>query len=76
MPIDKVTIGQAAVVRIRVTRAMSADKFGNRGLLALATPALVGLFDRAAMSALSTAIANPERTVGGLIEVSTGRRLR
>jgi fluoroacetyl-CoA thioesterase len=63
MPVDKTLVGQEGVVVERVEAALTADRYGNAGLDALATPALVGLFEQAAMRVLAGVLAAGEGSV-------------
>ena len=51
MPIDESAVGREGVIVARVDPELTADRYGNEGLDVLATPALIGLFERAAMHA-------------------------
>ena len=62
-------IGSAGSLTVEVRPEDSADAFGNEGLAVLATPALVGLFERAAMRALDGLLESGERTVGSVVDV-------
>src|SRR5436189_254601 len=52
MPVDQTAVGRDGIVVARIEDDLTADRYGNAGLIALATPALVGLFEQAAMRAL------------------------
>jgi fluoroacetyl-CoA thioesterase len=62
-------VGRKAVMRLKVDASHSADAYGNRGFDLLATPALVGLIEQTAMSALDPALGDGMRSVGGRIEL-------
>lgn len=64
-PID----GATGMVEERVDAQHTADRYGNTGLEVLATPALVGLCERAAMAALAEHLPEGARTVGTLVEL-------
>jgi fluoroacetyl-CoA thioesterase len=70
MPVDKTLVGQEGLLVERVEAALTADRYGNAGLDALATPALVGLFEQAAMRVLAGALAADEGSVGSVVEVT------
>ena len=73
MPIDDGAVGRDGVVVVRVDSDLTADRYGNAGLAALATPALVGLFEQAAMRALEGLLAEGEGSVGSLMEIEHAR---
>ncbi len=70
MPIDDGAVGREGEVVSRVGAELTADRYGNAGLAALATPALVGLFEQAAMRALDGVLAEGEGSVGRVVEVT------
>jgi predicted thioesterase len=70
MPVDETLVGQEGVVVERVEAALTADRYGNAGLDALATPALVGLFEQAAMRVLAGVLAAGEGSVGSVVDVT------
>ena len=70
MPIDDGSVGREGVVVARVDSDLTADRYGNAGLAALATPALVGLFEQAAMRALDGVLAEGEGSVGSVVEIT------
>jgi fluoroacetyl-CoA thioesterase len=70
MPIDEGAVGLEGVVVARVDSDLTADRYGNAGLAALATPALVGLFEQAAMRALDGVLAEGEGSVGSVVEIT------
>src|SRR3954454_15916140 len=63
-------IGAEGTATVVVSEAESAESYGNAGLAVLATPALVGLMERAAMDALVGLLAERERTVGSVVDVT------
>jgi len=67
--VDQDIVGVRNELRERVTSELSAEAFGNRGLQTLATPALVGLIERAAMVALEPFLEQGERSVGSSIQL-------
>ena len=70
MRVDEGLVGQEGVVVAHVEAALTADRYGNAGLDVLATPALVGLFEQAAMLALAGALADGEGSVGSVVDVT------
>src|SRR4051794_23808585 len=62
-------IGAAGSLTVEVQAEDSADAYGNEGLAVLATPALVGLIERAAMRALDGLLEAGEGTVGSGVDV-------
>ncbi len=52
MRLDETAVGHEAQIRVVVGESQGADAFGNAGLPALASPALVGLCEAASMAAL------------------------
>jgi predicted thioesterase len=69
-PVGDDAVGATGELRVQVTEDMSADAYGNAGLPALATPAVVGGFERAAMAALAPYVASGERSVGSVVEIT------
>jgi fluoroacetyl-CoA thioesterase len=63
-------VGREATVVIQVAEDQSAERFGNVGFPVLATPALVGLVELAAIEALRTSLDEGTGSVGGRIELS------
>ncbi|MEA2623419.1 MAG: hypothetical protein QOH61_2329 [Chloroflexota bacterium] len=61
--------GRSATIEVQTTPEMSASAYGNTGLEVLATPALVGLFERAAMAAIDGTAEPGWRSVGTSIEM-------
>ena len=62
-------IGAEGSLTVAVRAKDSADAYRNQGLSVLATPALVGLIERAAMRALDGLLEAGERTVGSVVDV-------
>ena len=69
MPVDQTAVGRAGIILARVEDDLTADRYGKVGLIALATPALVGLFEQAAMRALDGLLAEGEGSVGNVVEI-------
>ena len=69
MPFAERELGREGVVVVTVDHELSADRYGNPGLEALATPALLGLFEQASMRALEGIVGTGERSVGGSVEL-------
>ena len=69
MPVDEGAVGREGVLVARVEPELSADRHGNPGLDVLATPALVGLFEQAAMRALEPLLEPGQRSVGSVVEI-------
>jgi fluoroacetyl-CoA thioesterase len=82
MPLDATDVGREGVLERVVTPGLTADRYGNPGLMVLATPALVELIERAAVRALAARLAPGERTVGTEVEIAhraatpVGERIR
>jgi fluoroacetyl-CoA thioesterase len=70
MPLDAGAVGREETIIAEVEEGHSADAHGNAGLHVLATPALVGLFERAAMACLDGALTPEERTVGSVVAIT------
>jgi fluoroacetyl-CoA thioesterase len=70
MPVDQTAVGRDGIVVARIEDDLTADRYGNAGLSVLATPALVGLFEQAAMRALDGLLAEGEGSVGSVVEVT------
>lgn len=70
MPVDQTAVGRDGIVVARIEDDLTADRYGNAGLSALATPALVGLFEQAAMRALDGLLAEGEGSVGSVVEIA------
>jgi predicted thioesterase len=70
MPVDDTDVGREGVIELVVTRELTADRYGNPGLMVLATPALVELIERAAVQALEERLVAGERTVGTEVEIA------
>lgn len=69
-------LNQRGEVRTEVTPALSADAYGNVGADVLATPAVVGLCEQAAIRALEPHLEGSEMSVGTYIELSHQRATR
>lgn len=69
MPIDANAVGREGVLDLEVSPGLTADRYGNPGLMVLATPAVVELFERAAVRALEGLVSPEERTVGTEVEI-------
>ena len=70
MPVDGTDVGREGVIELVVTPELTADRYGNPGLMVLATPALVELIERAAVQALDARLVPGERTVGTEVEIA------
>lgn len=70
MPVDADLVGHEGVATIHVTPATTADAYGNPGVLVFATPALVALFERAAIEALTGRMDPGEASVGSIVRVT------
>ena len=70
MPVDQTAIGREGIVVAQIEDDLTAARYGNAGLAALATPALVGLFEQAAMRALDGLLAEGEGSVGSVVEIT------
>ena len=69
MPVTEQAVGRESVLEFQVDDTDTADVFGNEGLHALASPALIGMIERAAMQGVADLLSRDERTVGSVIEV-------
>jgi predicted thioesterase len=69
MPVTEQAVGRKTALEFQVDHTVTADVFGNAGLHALASPALIGMIERAAMEGLADLLSPDERTVGSVIEV-------
>jgi predicted thioesterase len=69
MPIDNTAVGREATITAEVGDELTADHYGNAGLHVLATPALVGLFERAAIATLDGLLTAGERSVGSVVDI-------
>ena len=69
MPVTEQAVGRESTLEFQVDDAATADVFGNPGLHALASPALIAMIERAAMQGVSDLLQPQERTVGSVIEV-------
>lgn len=70
MPFDATDVGREGVIELVVTPELTADRYGNPGLMVLATPALVELIERAAVQAVAPRLIPGERTVGTEVEIA------
>lgn len=61
--------GATAEVEIPVTADRTADAMGNKGVMVLATPCLVGLLEEAAIAAVRAHLPAGAATVGTLVEM-------
>ncbi len=61
--------GQVGRIERRVTRELTADRFGNPGVAVLATPALIALFEEAAIACISESLEPGQGTVGTRLDV-------
>jgi fluoroacetyl-CoA thioesterase len=64
-----VEVGARASWQVRVELDMTADKWGNPGVLVLATPHLVGLFEGAAVRALRGQLEPGQSSVGTHVDI-------
>jgi predicted thioesterase len=69
MPVTQQAVGRETVLEFQVDDTVTADVFGNDGLRALASPALIGMIERTAMQGVADLLSPDERTVGSVIEV-------
>ena len=70
MPVDQNAIGREGIMVAQIEDDLTAARYGNADLAALATPALVGLFEQAAMRALDGLLAEGEGSVGSVVEIT------
>lgn len=70
MPVDADLVGHEGVAAIHVTPETTADAYGNPGVDVFATPALVALFERAAIEALTGRMDPGETSVGSIVRVT------
>lgn len=70
MPVDERIVGLEGVAAVTVTPQTTADAYGNAGLDVFATPALVALFERAAIAALAGRLESGEGSVGSIVRVT------
>jgi len=70
MPVDKDLVGHEGIAVVLVTPDTTADALGNPGLHVFATPALVALFERAAIAALTGSLDPGEASVGNVVRVT------
>ena len=70
MPVDEHLVGSEGIASVTVTSATTADAHGNKGLDVFATPALVALFEQAAIAALAGRLDAGEGSVGSVVRVT------
>ena len=70
MPVDQNAIGREGIMVAQIEDDLTAARYGNADLAALATPALLGLFEQAAMRALDGLLAEGEGSVGSFVEIT------
>ena len=70
MPVDKDLVGHEGIAVVLVTPDLTADALGNPGLHVFATPALIALFERAAIVALEGSLDSGESSVGNVVRVT------
>jgi predicted thioesterase len=70
MAVDERLVGQEGVAETRVTPETTADAFGNAGVDVFATPALVALFERAAIAALVPHLDPGQASVGSIVRIT------
>ena len=70
MPVDEHLVGSEGVARVTVTSDTTADAYGNKGLDVFATPALVALFEQAAIAALAGRLDSGQGSVGSIVRVT------
>jgi predicted thioesterase len=61
--------GATAEVEITVTPDRTADAIGNKGVMVLATPFLIGLLENAAIAVIQQAVPPGAGTVGTMVEM-------
>ena len=61
--------GATAEVEMTVTPDRSADAMGNKGVMVLATPFLIGLLENAAIAVIQQAVPPGAGTVGTMVEM-------
>jgi predicted thioesterase len=66
MPIE---VGTSTTWQHRVDEDMTADRWGNPGVLVLATPHLVGLFEGTAVRAIASALEPGQSSVGTHVDI-------
>ena len=64
-----IAVGARTSVQRRVEPDMTADRWGNAGVMVLATPTLVGLFEMTAVHAIQDALEPGQATVGTHVDV-------
>lgn len=62
-------VGLTHTMEVAVTEALSADRYGNHGFAVLATPALVGLFERCCIEALAPNLEPGRGSVGTHVKI-------
>ena len=70
MAVDERLVGQEGVAETPVTPDTTADAFGNAGVDVFATPALVALFERAAIQALLPHLDPGQASVGSIVRIT------
>jgi fluoroacetyl-CoA thioesterase len=65
----EVPVGAQGEVRRRVDPEMTADRWGNPGVVALATPEVVGLCEQAAALAVAPHLGPGETSVGTRVDI-------
>lgn len=70
MPVDEHLVGSEGVARVSVTVDTTAEAYGNKGLDVFATPALVALFEQAAIAALVGRLDPGQGSVGSIVRVT------
>lgn len=58
------SVGMSHSLELAVTLDMTADAYGNPGVLVLASPRLLALFEQAAIAAIAPGLSQGEGTVG------------
>src|ERR687885_1882327 len=64
-----IEVGTSASWQRRVEPDMTADRWGNRGVLVLATPHLVGLFEATAVRAIKDHLESGQSSVGTRVDI-------
>jgi predicted thioesterase len=67
---DVLSQGLEGVIQERVTEAMTADRVGSGSVAALATPMVLALVERAAVSSLAGRLPDGSTTVGASVELA------
>src|SRR4029450_13940576 len=65
----RVEVGGRATWVVRIEPEMTADRWGNAGVMVLATPHLVGLFEGAAVRALHAHLDPGQSSVGTHVDI-------